>query len=237
LNAGCSTGGSANRQPVHRLFWSNTSTARRARCLCRASIRASTAAALLASGASGGFSPASATSAACEWGSCAPVLKTSILDLRRDGAQARELLRLTRTGGYDLAGGGYQSFSRWYAGRLNPVRADLVTQVTSGLGLLWGVSTGESGEKYTLQPGFRAGLVAVAPISRTTSMSFTARTTVGGRLREKPCTADYGEIGGVQQVNCRLAASDLAPQDTLAHLWDFAPPDQSQLTVRLTFRF
>lgn len=195
--------------------------------------RAVTTATLLASAP-----PAAAfASAACEWGSCTPVLKTSMLDLRRDGAQTRDLLKLTRVGGYELAGGGYQSFSRWYAGQVTPIRADLITQLTPGIGLLWGVTTGDSGEKYKLQPGFRAGLVGVASLSHKTSLSFTARTTFGGRLLEKPCTANYGEIGGVQVVNCRLAASDLAPQDTLAYLWDFAPADQNQLTVRLTVRF
>ncbi len=30
--------------------------------------------------------------------------------------------------------------------------------------------------------------------------------------------ADYGDIGGVQRVNCRLAATELEPKETLKYL-------------------
>lgn len=179
---------------------------------------------------------AAAPAHACPYGDCPPILKTTLIDLRRDTPPAFDLQR-TRFQGYELADGRFQSFSRWYAGRFAPIRADLITQITPNVALLWGVTTGERGEKYTLQPGVRAGIVTVHALTLRTSLSLTARTTLGGRLKEVPCTADYGEIGGVQRVNCRLAAADIAPEATLTQLWNFAPADQHQLTLRLTTHF
>jgi len=62
-------------------------------------------------------------------------------------------------------------------------------------------------------------------------------TRIGGHLRERACTADYGEIGGVQRVNCRLAATPLEPRETLQYLWDERPGDRLQASVGLMFRF
>jgi hypothetical protein len=179
---------------------------------------------------------ATPASAACEWGPCFPTLKTSILDLQREAVASRDV-QLARFGGYELAGGQFQSFSRWYAGRLTFTRADLITQLSPGIGLLWGLSSGERREKYILQPGLRAGLAAMARLGGHSTLSLTARTTFGGRLLEKPCSANYGAIGGVELVNCRLAASELSPESTLAQLWNFAPIDQTKVTLRLTTNF
>ncbi len=71
-------------------------------------------------------------------------------------------------------------------------------------------------------------------MTRRTTLALTARTTFGGRLQEKPCMADYGALGGIQPVNCRLAAGDLTPEATLDQLWNFAPADKAQLTLTLT---
>jgi hypothetical protein len=179
---------------------------------------------------------ATPASAVCEWGPCSPALKTTVLDVQQEAVPARDI-QIARFGGYELADGQFQSFSRWYAGRLTFIRADLITQLTPGIGLLWGLSGGERGEKYTLQPSLRAGLVAVASLSSHSTLSLTARTTLGGRLLEKPCSANYGAIGGVQLVNCRLANSELSPESTLTQLWNFAPVDQTRLTLRLTTHF
>jgi hypothetical protein len=49
--------------------------------------------------------------------------------------------------------------------------------------------------------------------------------------------ADYGDIGGVQSVNCRLAASELPPQETLKHLFNQAPHDRVTLNFRYSINF
>ena len=172
----------------------------------------------------------------CGYDECISYPRTSLLEIRREQAPAREL-EIVKFGGYELANGRYQPFSHWYAGRLITTRAEFVTQFTPGLALLWGLSTGENREKYQLQPAVRLGLLAVRPLGPNASLSVSARTTFAGRLRERPCTADYGDIGGVQRVNCRLAATELAPEDTLQYLWNFRQPDHSQVMIRLTTTF
>lgn len=59
----------------------------------------------------------------------------------------------------------------------------------------------------------------------------------GGRLKEKTCSADYGEIGGVQTVNCRLAASTLQPAETLQYLMNEKPKQDMLISVKWTYRF
>jgi len=172
----------------------------------------------------------------CDYGECVSYPRTMLLDIRREEPPARAL-HIVKFGGYELANGRFQPFSGWYAGRLVSTRAEFITQLSPGLGLLWGVSTGENGDKIQLQPALRAGFLAIRPLGRHASLSVSARTTFAGRLKERPCSADYGAIGGVQQVNCRLAATELRPEDTLQYLWNFQRPDHSQITVRLTTAF
>ena len=60
---------------------------------------------------------------------------------------------------------------------------------------------------------------------------------LGGTLHEKSCSADYGQIGGVQEVNCRLAASTLPPAETLRYLLNEKPYNHNQVSLMLTWRF
>jgi hypothetical protein len=60
-------------------------------------------------------------------------------------------------------------------------------------------------------------------------------TTVGGNLTEKSCQADYGVLG-TYGVNCRLAASEMAPEETLKYLVNAKPERQHLwLNYRVTF--
>ena len=68
--------------------------------------------------------------------------------------------------------------------------------------------------------------------SLITTLSLTVSGIFGGRLTESPCEADYGDIGGIQTVNCRLAASVLAPEETLKYLMNAAP---NRLSLSLSF--
>ena len=49
---------------------------------------------------------------------------------------------------------------------------------------------------------------------------------MGGRFKEHSCTADYADLGGLEQVNCRLAATELAPEETLKYLVNDLPPER-----------
>lgn len=143
----------------------------------------------------------------------------------------------TRHLGYELSGGERVSFEDWYQVRVPDLRLDFLTELTPDLGLIWGVGTGEYGEKYRIDPSLRVGLLYTRPVGRNGVLSLRLTTRLGGRLRERACTADYGEIGGVQRVNCRLAATPLEPRETLDYLWNERPGDRIEASVGLVFRF
>ena len=91
--------------------------------------------------------------------------------------------------------------------------------------------------KYTIAPSLKLGLVAQIQPASNMVVSFRATTILGGSLNEKSCTADYGDIGGVQRVNCRLAASTLAPQDTLNYLVRQRPLYRNEVSVNFKWKF
>jgi hypothetical protein len=153
------------------------------------------------------------------------------------GSGLSALPREARPLGYELSGGGRMSFEAWYRVRVPDLRMNFLTELTPDLGLLWGVGTGEYGEKYRIGPSLRLGLLYTRTVGANGVFSVRLATRLGGRLREKACTADYGGIGGVQRVNCRLAAAPLAPGETLDYLWNERPGDRVEASVGLTFRF
>ncbi|TIP07073.1 MAG: hypothetical protein E5X90_20540, partial [Mesorhizobium sp.] len=67
------------------------------------------------------------------------------------------------------------------------------------------------------------------------TLSLSVTSTFGGNLSEKPCVADYGDLG-TYSVNCRLAAGETAPEDTLKYLVN-ATPERLRLWLnyRVTF--
>jgi hypothetical protein len=140
-------------------------------------------------------------------------------------------------GSYELSGGGNVDFRRWYGQNWTEMRIDLLTQVTEGAGILWGFSSGEWGPKYRIAPGFKLGVILQAQPTPLSSISISFTSLIGGRLREKSCMADYGDIGGVQAVNCRLAASTLQPSETLKYLVNMKPPDRLWVGLRYQARF
>jgi hypothetical protein len=161
---------------------------------------------------------------------------TFFLDARQ-GTELSARANAMRSGGFEASTGQWVSFDRWYSTRWIDTRLTWMTQVHRDLGLIWGFSTGERGEKYRIEPSLRLGFTLQREIDRRWHWSLTAATTVGGRLREKSCVADYGEIGGVQAVNCRLAATPLAPADTLQYLVNQKPYERHVLRARLNFTF
>lgn len=153
------------------------------------------------------------------------------------GTPLSEIPRIARSSGYELSDRTPVRFDLWYRDRVPNLQLDFMTEITQDLGLLWGVGTGEYGEKYRIDPSLRVGLIYTRPVSRTGVLSARLTTRLGGLLRERSCTADYGEIGGVQRVNCRLAATPLDPVDTLDYLWNERPGDRFQASISLLFRF
>lgn len=142
---------------------------------------------------------------------------------------ARDLSR----GGYQLADGRPVRFHDWYSPSTIRLQAEWSTEIGPNLDLLWGVSTGESGQKYRIAPAVSLGFNYAAPVGQNAALSIAARTWIGGHFTEQPCTADYGAIGGTQQVNCRLAASHMAPSETLRYLAQKTP---TRLNLRVSYR-
>lgn len=128
--------------------------------------------------------------------------------------------------GYELANGVFVDFRRWYEPKWIDIEFHMLTQLSEDVGFLWGFSTGEWGEKYKINPAFKVGAIVQRRFSPSSSVSFSATYLFGGRFNEKSCVADYGDIGGVQAVNCRLAASILEPSETLEYLVRTRPRDK-----------
>jgi hypothetical protein len=164
------------------------------------------------------------------------VQKTYLIELVQ-GSELSKVVRNTQRYGFESARGDWVSFKGWYSSNWTDSQATFMTELSPTIGLLWGFGTGEYGEKYTIDPSFKFGFIWRQEVSKTSSVSFRATTTLGGVLREKPCTADYGEIGGVQKVNCRLAASMLSPRDTLQYNYNMKPYNYYFLSLQYQIYF
>lgn len=140
-----------------------------------------------------------------------------------------------QTGG--LSDGSRYSFNRYYSTNIRDLRVTMLSPLNSNFGILWGIGTGESGAKYRIEPSFTVGFVATEPVGDNGLLSLTVSTVLGGHFREESCTADYGAIGGVQEVNCRLADSFLPPAETLDYLVDQPPSDRFNVSLRYRLRF
>lgn len=161
---------------------------------------------------------------------------TSLLSVTIGSARSTAARALGQ-GGYELAGGEYVDFAPWYDANGPDVTVLLLRRMSQELGLIWGVSTGERAQKHRIQPGLHLGVAWRRPISAIGAVSVTAVVPFFGRLRERACSADYGAIGGVQRVNCRLAASELPPEETLRYLLDLKGIEDARLTLRLSWQF
>lgn len=162
--------------------------------------------------------------------------ETTLIDVAV-GSFRSDTARALGRGGYELADGRYRDFSDWYEPDLREINLLFVTPLADDLGLLWGFGTGERGEKYRIAPALRLGVALRRPVGRKGSLVATVVGVAGGDLDERPCTADYGAIGGVQQVNCRLAAGLLPPAETLRFLARVDGSVETVATLRLEFRF
>jgi hypothetical protein len=172
------------------------------------------------------------------WG-CAPsnaqALATLLLDIRQ-GPHLSEVASGLRNGGYELSEGTRISFVDWYRTDWLDLHIDMLTPLSEDAGILWGISSGERGEKYMIAPSLKLGFVSQVHPREHSTLALSATTIIGGSLTELPCEADYGDIGGVQAVNCRLAAIHLEPSETLQYLVN-AEPTRLHLTLSYRARF
>ncbi|MDP2084503.1 MAG: hypothetical protein Q8K20_04840 [Gemmobacter sp.] len=166
----------------------------------------------------------------------AEFLASSFLMEIGSGSARSELVKRISYGGYELDDGTPVNFSDWYTPALPDLRAVFLTEVADGVGITWGLSTGERGKKYRIAPALHLGLILQREVFPNAVISLSVSTKLGGRLSERTCMADYG-IFGRAEVNCRLAASELSPEDTLAYLLKGRARDESRVALRFSWRF
>jgi len=167
------------------------------------------------------------TAAAQEW-------TTSLVDIHQ-GSPLSDRARGLGNGGYELQSGSWVSFTRWYHASWVDMHVDLLTQITPDTGILWGFGTGEQAEKYRIEPSLKFGFLTQIHPNPNSTLSLSVTSVIGGNLTEKPCEADYGDLG-TYSVNCRLAAGETAPEETLKYLVSAKPETMHLwLNYRLTF--
>lgn len=142
-----------------------------------------------------------------------------------------------RGGSFELSDGQVQSFDRWYHPDFQDLRLSWLLPMSPTWGVTWGLSTGERAEKYTIAPSLKLGFVLDMPLSHRSRLSASASAWLGGRMREKPCSAFYAEFGDFKAVNCRMAASLLPPEETLNYLVFALPQDRHLIKLKYQYFF
>jgi hypothetical protein len=165
-----------------------------------------------------------------------PVSSTHLIEIAQD-SQLSRLASSYRNGGFESAGGQWVNFEKWYRPKWSDLRAAWMTQISPQFGMVWGLSTGEQAEKYSISPSLKLGVVYQTKVGLNASFSVRATSVLGGRMKERTCTANYGDIGGIENVNCRLAASEMAPAETLKQLTNALPPDRNNVWIRYVHNF
>ncbi|RRH95599.1 hypothetical protein EH240_24250 [Mesorhizobium tamadayense] len=170
----------------------------------------------------------------CASPAAAQEMTTSLVDIHQ-GSPLSDRARDLGNGGYELQDGRWVSFNRWYHANWLDLHVDLLTQLTESSGILWGIGTGEQGEKYRIAPSLKLGFLTQTHPSPSSTLSLSVTSIIGGNLTERPCVADYGNLG-TYSVNCRLAAGETAPEETLKYLVN-ATPERLHLWLnyRVTF--
>jgi hypothetical protein len=161
---------------------------------------------------------------------------TNVIEIKQ-GSELSNKMNAYRMGGYELSNGAPLTLKNWYTPTFTDTRVTYMTQVHKKVGLIWGFSTGENAQKYSVDPSIKLGLVFRHEFDKTSALSLRGTTILAGRLRESACTANYGEIGGVQQVNCRMAASPMQPSQTLQYLYNEKPYNYNTLWLQYTKNF
>lgn len=158
--------------------------------------------------------------------------QTALTGFSFDGLNAGAVRDAARQS-FELSGGDAVDLSRWYGPRFPNFTVSFESALNENVSLIWGGSLGEAGEKYRLGPSATLGLALRQQVGRRGTLQLKLVMQHGGALRERSCIGDFGAIGGLQEVNCRLAASTLAPAETLQYLWN--DPNQTVAWVELSY--
>ncbi|WP_139165910.1 hypothetical protein [Paracoccus tibetensis] len=158
-----------------------------------------------------------------------------LLDLS-DGSDRAARVRTASRGGYALSDGRPIRLRDWYEPGLPDLTLRLMTEMSDGVGITWGVSTGETGRKYRIAPALHLGFVLQDELFENALLTFSGSALLGGDLTERSCMGDYGEFGAMA-VNCRLAATILPPEETLDYLLDRSGWHSSWLAVQFEYKF
>lgn len=159
---------------------------------------------------------------------------TYLLDIRQE-SHLTQKARALREGGFETADGNLVTFYSWYAPDTPELQITWLTQVNKNFGVIWGFGTGEFAQKYTIDPSLHIGFTFQSEFRKRNFFTLTANTVIGGEFKEKTCVADYGEIGGIREVNCRLAATTLSPEETLQFLESGKPTTSVQVGYKYLF--
>ena len=159
---------------------------------------------------------------------------THLIEIKSESALNRRVKGL-RESSFESASGVRIDFYNWYSPAIPEVHTTWLTQINRTFGVLWGLSTGEHSNKYNINPAVRIGIVYHTQITKNDTFSLVASTHLGGELNEHSCVADYGDIGGIREVNCRLAATTLEPEETLNYLERGTP--ESTIRINLVHQF
>jgi len=116
---------------------------------------------------------------------------TYLIELSQ-GSKLSQIMRASQNGGFETADGKWVNFKEWYSTTWTVSQFAMMTQMSPEFGIVWGASTGEYGQKYTIDPSLKLGLIFHNQLDRDSSIAFKATAILGGWLREKSCTADYG---------------------------------------------
>ncbi|WP_302174538.1 hypothetical protein [uncultured Hydrogenophaga sp.] len=153
-------------------------------------------------------------------------------------SELSQKVRGFRDQSYELSAGAVAPLEDWYRPRTLPDTVfRFLTPFGPDNGLVWGFGTGERGRKYRIDPSIHVGWAHQTWLSPRTRVGLQVSAQIGGRMRERTCTADYGEIGGVAAVNCRLAATEMPPEQTLAFLSNTGPERRIRLNLSFSHSF
>ena len=159
---------------------------------------------------------------------------THLIEIREE-SNLNQRARSLRDGNYETSGGDRIDFYKWYSPAIPEFHVSLLTQLSRNFGILWGFGTGERADKYTINPSMRIGFVLQNQFRKNQSLTLVGDTYLGGEMNEHSCVADYGDIGGIREVNCRLAASVLTPEETLDYLEYGKRSSSIRISYKLTF--
>lgn len=160
---------------------------------------------------------------------------TYLISLQQ-GTQLSEEVKGFKNVQYESSEGNVISLKAMYTPKIQNIRALFLTSFDENSGLLWGFTTGERAQKYTIDPSITLGWIQRWTPYKRHSITLKAIATYGGKLKEHTCLADYGDIAGLQTVNCRLAATVIAPEESLAFL-ENKRPKENKISVEWTYMF